>query len=110
MKQTLCLIFSKIKIEFFLKGSLDLIPSPLPSVKTQILGRELCLRCKGKTLKYKKFVDITQQCFAYTPQANFPANDLNFSLKVKVMGSNPGYLLKKILLYEFNGSDQIGSE
>ena len=78
MKQTLCLIFSKIKIEFFLKGSLDLIPSPLPSVKTQILGRELCLRCKGKTLKYKKFVDITRQCFASIRQVNFPSNNLNF--------------------------------
>ena len=25
-----------------------------------------------------KFVDNTQQCFAFTPQANFPANNLNF--------------------------------
>ena len=33
----------------------------------------------------KKFVDITQQYF-------------EFSLKVKVMGSNPGYLLKYFLL------------
>ena len=29
-------------------------------------------------LENKKFVDITQQCFAFTPQVNFPANDLNF--------------------------------
>ena len=42
--------------------------------------------CKGKTLlgvvnkhlKIKKFVDSAQQCFAFTPQANFPANILNF--------------------------------
>ena len=26
----------------------------------------------------KMFVDITQQCFAFTPQVNFPANNLNF--------------------------------
>ena len=26
----------------------------------------------------KKFVDITQQCFALIPQVNFPANNLNF--------------------------------
>ena len=26
----------------------------------------------------KKFNDITQQCFAFKPQVNFPANDLNF--------------------------------
>ena len=37
------------------------------------------------------FIDIAQQCFFtftnyFTPQANF-------SLKMKVMGSNPGYLL-----------------
>ena len=42
-------------------------------------------------------VDITQQCFAFTPQANVPAHNLNFSLKVK--GSNPGCLLKSFLLY-----------
>ena len=34
----------------FLKGSLDLIPSPPPSVKIQIMGGKICLRCKGKTL------------------------------------------------------------
>ena len=32
------------------KGSLDLIPSPTPSVKIQIMGGKFCLRCKGKTL------------------------------------------------------------
>ena len=26
-----------------------------------------------------KFVDNAQQCFAFTPQANFPANSLNFT-------------------------------
>ena len=34
------------KVENILKGSLDSIPSPLPSVKIQILGRKVCLRCK----------------------------------------------------------------
>jgi hypothetical protein len=38
------------KLEKILKGSLDSIPSPSPSVKTQIMGRKVCLRCKGKTL------------------------------------------------------------
>jgi hypothetical protein len=32
------------------KASLDLIPSPSPSVKTQIMDGKVCLRCKGKTL------------------------------------------------------------
>jgi hypothetical protein len=27
---------------------------------------------------FQEFVDNTQQCFAFTPQANFPAHDLNF--------------------------------
>ena len=58
------------KVEKILKGSLDLILSP--SVKIQIMGRKVCLRCKGKTLldivnkhlTFKKFVDITHQYFA----------------------------------------------
>ena len=39
-----------IKAEKILKGSLDLIPSPSPSVKIQTMGRKLCLMCKGKTV------------------------------------------------------------
>ena len=42
--------FGIIKVETFLKGSLDSIPSPSPSVKIQIMGKKVCLRCKGKTL------------------------------------------------------------
>ena len=70
------------KVENILKGSLDLIPSP--SVKIDIMGGKVCLRCKGKTLlgdvnkllKTKSFFDISQQCFALLP--NFPTNNLNF--------------------------------
>ena len=43
-------IFHFIKVEKILKGSLDSIPSPSPSVKIQIMGWKVCLRCKGKTL------------------------------------------------------------
>ena len=32
------------------EDSLDMIPSPSPSVKIQIIGGKVCLRCKGKTL------------------------------------------------------------
>jgi len=54
------------KVENILKGSLDSIPSPSSSVKIQIMGGKVCLRCKGKYcwplskrhLKTKKFVDI----------------------------------------------------
>ena len=63
-----------------------MIPSTSPSVKIQIMDGKGCLRCKGKTLlgvvnktfKKKKFVDITQQCFAFLPQVNFPVHNLNF--------------------------------
>ena len=36
------------KKERILEGSLDLIPSLSHSVKIQIMGRKVCLRCKGK--------------------------------------------------------------
>ena len=38
------------KVEKVLKGSLDSNPSPSTSVKIQIMGGKVCLRCKGKTL------------------------------------------------------------
>ena len=41
----------KIKVEKIFKGNLDLIPSPSYSVKIQIMGRKVCLMCKGKTLR-----------------------------------------------------------
>ena len=39
-----------IKVEKIEEDSLDLIPSPSHSVKIQIMGGKVCLRCKGKTL------------------------------------------------------------
>ena len=44
------LIMTSSKVETILKGSLVSIPSPSPSVKIQIMGGKVCLRCKGKTL------------------------------------------------------------
>jgi hypothetical protein len=38
------------KVEKILKGSLDLMPSPSPSVKIQIMSGKVCFRCKDKTL------------------------------------------------------------
>ena len=38
------------KVENILKGSLDSISSPSPSVKIQIMGGKACLKCKSKTL------------------------------------------------------------
>jgi hypothetical protein len=61
------------KVENIQEDSLDLIPSPSPSVKVQaIVG--------------KKYLSL---CFAF-----------EFSVKVKVMGSNPDYLLNFFLLYQ----------
>ena len=71
------------KVEKILKGRLDLISSPSPSVKIQVMGRKVCLRGKGKTLPgvvnkllKTKFVDIHQQCLPY--RLNFLLNNLNF--------------------------------
>ena len=38
------------KVENILKGSLDSIPPPSPSVKIQIMGVKVGLKCIGKTL------------------------------------------------------------
>ena len=69
----MCTKSSVWRWNFFKKGSLDSIPSPSNWVKIQILGGKVCLRCKGKTL-----LGI---------------------VKVKVMGSSPGYIFKCFLLY-----------
>ena len=57
------------KVEKILKGSLDSISSS--SMKIQIMGGKVCLRCEGKTLlgivnkfHVQKFVDNIHQCFA----------------------------------------------
>ena len=39
-----------VKVKKILKGSLNLISSPSPSLKIQIMGGKVCLRCKDKTL------------------------------------------------------------
>ena len=61
------------KVEKIVKDSLDSISPPSPSVKIQIMGGKVCLRCKGKTL-----LGINQQCFVLLPQVKYPANNLNF--------------------------------
>ena len=73
---------SKGKVENILKGSLDSIPSPSSSVKIRIIGR----RCKGKS-------------WLGTVNKLLKTKSLLFesSLKVKVMGLNPGYPLKSFL-------------
>ena len=62
------------KVEKILKGSLDLIPSPSPLVKIQIMGGKVCLRMQTLLGIVNKLL----QCFALLPQVNFPVNNLNF--------------------------------
>ena len=74
------------KAEIVLKSSLDSIPSPLPSVKILIMSGKVCFEvimqkiagCCQQTFCLQMFVDKARQCFAFTPQANFPTNILNF--------------------------------
>ena len=91
------------KVEKILKGSLDSIPSP--SVKIQIMDDKVCLRWKGKTLlgvvnkllKTKRFFLRLSTMFCLISKLS--RSQFEFSLKSKVMGSNPSYLLKYFLLY-----------
>ena len=82
------------KLEKIIKGSLDSTPLPSPSMKIQIMGGKVCLRCKGKTLR-----DVVNKLFDIKSSSNVLQSKLShpwfeFSLKVKVMGSNSGHLLK----------------
>ena len=67
------------KVENMLNGSLDSIPSPSPSVKIQIMGRKVCLKCKDKTLlgvvnkplKTKKLLTSPSNILPYYLKDNF---------------------------------------
>jgi len=59
------------KVEKILKGSLDLIPSPSPSVKIQIMGGKVGLRCKSKTL-----MDVVNKLFTLESLLTKPSNVL----------------------------------
>ena len=79
-----------------LKGSLD----SFPWVKIQITGRKVCLRCKGITLLgicQQTFENQTKRwhqpaMFCLITSSKFYRQYFEVSLKVKVMGSNPGYI------------------
>ena len=62
------------KVEKILKGSLDSIPSP--SVKIQIMGGKVCLRCKGKTL-----LGIVNKLLKTKSLLTSPSNVLPYYLK-----------------------------
>ena len=82
-------IFSSSKVEKNYEDGLHLIPSPSSLVKIQNMGgMKFAWDVKAKhcwatstDFSIQKFVDNTQQCFAFTHQANFPAQNLNFHWK-----------------------------
>ena len=61
------------KVENILKGSLDLISLSSPSVKIQIIGGKVCLRCKGKTL-----LDIVNKLLKTKSLMTSPSNVLPY--------------------------------
>ena len=65
-----------IKVEKALKGSLDLITSPSPSVKIQIMGGKVFLRCKGKLL-----LGIVNKLLKTKSLLTMPSNVLHLHLK-----------------------------
>ena len=42
------------------------------------LMRQNIAGCFQQTFCFQKFVDKDQQCFAFTPQPNFPTHNLNY--------------------------------
>ena len=60
------------KVEKILKGSLDSIPSPSASVKIQIMGGKVCLRCKGKTLLGVVNKLLKTKCLLTSPSNALP--------------------------------------
>ena len=71
--QTLATVHSVVcKVEGILKGRLDLIPSPSPSVKIQIMGGKVCLRCKVHVYSEKatKFCKISTKYLSYVLLVN----------------------------------------
>ena len=94
-----------IKVEKILKGILDSILSLSSLVKIQIMDWKVCLRHKGKTflgivnklLKTKRLLTSPSNVLPITSSKLF-RQQFRFSLKVKVMESNPSYLLKSFVL------------
>ena len=69
-----------IKVEKLLEGSLDSIPSPAPSVKIQIFGGKVCLKCKSKTL-----LGIVNKLLKTKSVLTSPSNVLPYYLKQTLM-------------------------
>ena len=58
-----------------IQDSLDLIPSPSPPVKIQILGGKVCLKCKGdvnKLFVFKSFLTTPSNVLLLLLKQTFP--------------------------------------
>ena len=74
--------FNCLKLRKFQKGE-QIWPYNPPSCHQHLnscclLWRQNIAGCCQQTFEYKKFVNNAQQCFPFTPQANFHAHNLNF--------------------------------
>ena len=97
LHSNIILFFCLNYVETIYGDCLDMILPP--SVKIQILWGKVCLRCKGKTL-----LSVVNNFFVFKSLLTTPSNVLPLQLKqtfpsiiecsLKVMGLNPGYLLK----------------
>ena len=67
-----CCKMKVCRVENILKDSLDSIPSP--SVKIQIVGGKVCLKCKGKLLLGVVNELLKKKIFSLLLQVNFPKN------------------------------------
>ena len=76
MQERIVAMFVLCKVEKTLKASLDFIPSPSPLVKIQIMGRKVCLRCKGKTL-----LGDVNKLFVFKSLLTIPSNGLHLHFK-----------------------------
>ena len=85
------------KVKKILKSSLDLIPSPSPSVKIQIMSGKVCLRYKGKTL-----LGIVNKHLKTKSLLTTPSNVLPLSLKpiVWIFIEGEGDGIKSRLLFK----------
>ena len=70
------LVLEKGKVENIYEDSLDLIPSPSPSVKVQIIGGKVYLMCEGKTL-----LGNANKLFVFKSLLTTPGNVLPLHLK-----------------------------
>ena len=61
----------------------------------EIIRQNIARWCQ-KTFYFQKFSDNAQQCYAFTPQANFPAHDLNFHWGWRIESSLPFKILSTL--------------